>query len=397
MPTRMPAQSPIMTDENIGRLKRNFEPISNYDFQVPAEEYNAFRLEFVACCDAVRSLAAAGATGTLQNVYNNGVVSPSKIVVDAMRGAVAVQDSNPASGADVFQIRNAAGSVVSRFGTNAASLRAMPAATNLGFVIDTDPYITMTGYLVPSGADLSWALGVPGKRFGAISAGAISGYAKVQAYNANLAFDALTATVFDVTLTGNVSTIAFTNVSEGQVIHVILRQDATGGRQYVGGSVTGIKLRNGETVFQLSSTASAVDVFTFVGDTSGGALSPNVIEIARRQEDPIERRSVTYDMATVGASTTVYPHIDMSYSMLWVNTGSVANITMDFRGSGYARNGDEAKIMFEGMSTGAHSLSFTNNGAAFLAYTAGKTLTGYIQLVFFGGTWKAFTNSLTVV
>lgn len=386
-----------MTDENIGRIKRNAEAVTALDHQVPAEEYNQLRLELIATADLARSLAAAGATGTLQNVYNNGVVSPSKIVVDAMRGAVAVQDSNPASGADVFQIRNAAGSVVSRFGTNAASLRAMPAATTLGFVIDTDPYITMSGYLVPSGADLSWALGVPGKRFGAISAGAISGYAKVQAYNANLAFDALTATVFDVTLTGNVSTIAFTNVSEGQVIHVILRQDATGGRQYVGGSVTGIKLRNGEAVFQLSSTASAVDVFTFVGDTSGGALSPNVVEIARRQEDPIERRSVTYDMATVGASTTVYPHIDMSYSMLWVNTGSVANITMDFRGSGYARNGDEAKIMFEGMSTGAHSLSFTNNGAAFLAYTAGKTLTGYIQLVFFGGTWKAFTNSLTVV
>jgi hypothetical protein len=397
MPTRMPAQSPTLTDENIGRLKSNSEPITSYEFQVPAEEYNQFRLEFVAACDAIRSLAAAGATGTLQNVYNNGVVSPSKIIVDAMRGAVAIQDSNPASGADVFQIRNAAGGVVSRFGTNAASIRAMPAATNLGFVIDTDPYITMTGYLVPSGADLSWALGVAGKRFGAIAAGAISGYAKVQAYNANLSFDALTATVFDVTLTGNVSTLAFTNVSEGQVIHVILRQDATGGRQYVGGSIPAVKLRNGEATLQFSSPAGAVDVFTFVGNTSGGVLGPNVIEIARRQEDPIESRSVTYDMATVGASTTVYPHLDMSYSMLWVNTGDVANITMDFRGGGYARNGDEAKIMFEGMSTGAHSLSFTNNGAAFLAYTAGKTLTGFIQLVFFNGTWKAFTNSLTVV
>lgn len=393
----MPTNSPTLTDESIGRLKRNAEPIVNRDLQVPAEEYNQLRLELVACCDLARTLAAAGATGTLQDVYNNGVAPPSKIIVDSTRGAVAIQDSNPGSGADVFQIRNASGSVVSRLGTNAATIQAMPAVTNLGFVIDQDPYIKMTGYLVTGGADLTGTLGVHGKRFGALAVGAISGYAKVQAYNANLTFDALTATVFDVTLTNNVSSIAFTNVSEGQIIHVILRQDATGGRRYVGGSVTAIKLRNGETVFQLSATANAVDVFTFVGNTSGGTLAPDVIEIARRQEDPIERRSVTYDMATVGVNTAVYPHIDMSYSMLWVNTGSVANITMDFRGSGYARNGDEAKIFFEGMSTGAHSLSFLNNGAAFLAYTAGKTLTGYIQLVFFDGTWKAFTNTLTVV
>ena len=72
----MPAQSPIMTDENIGRIKRNAEPVSALDYQVPAEEYNQLRLEVVACCDLARSLAAAGATGTLQNVYNNGVVSP---------------------------------------------------------------------------------------------------------------------------------------------------------------------------------------------------------------------------------------------------------------------------------------------------------------------------------
>lgn len=397
MPTRMPAQSPTLTDENIGRIKSNAEPVVNLDFQVPSEEYNQFRQEFIACCDAVRSLAAAGATGTLQNVYNNGVASPSVIVVDTMRGAVAVQDSSPTQGTYVLKTLAPNGALCSGFGTNIAKVAATPAGAGgpLGFLIDTNPYITMAGYLCPA-SDRTMGVGVPGKRMGSIAAGIISGYARVMAYTATPTFDASTATVFDMTLTGNLSSIAFTNVSEGQVIHVIFRQDATGGRQYVGGSVVAIKLRNGETMFQLSSTPSAVDVFTFVGNTSGGVTAPDVIEIARRIEDPIEKRSITIDLLTSADPLELYPHLNMSYVTAIQNSGMVTNKAVNIHGAGYARNGDTARFLFVSMSTGGHTFTIQIEGVDVLTYTAGKNLNGIIEFVFYAGAWLAFDKTLTV-
>ena len=83
-------------------------------------------------------------------------------------------------------------------------------------------------------------------------------------------------------------------MSEGQVIHVIFRQDATGGRQYVGGSVVGDQTPQRRTMFQLSSTPSAVDVFTFVGNTSRAGSRPGRDRIARDRGR--SKRSVTIDL-----------------------------------------------------------------------------------------------------
>lgn len=93
MATRMPLQVPTRTDDNIGRVKSDFDPPPDLVHHIPAHEWNQFQDEFIACCEKVVALTMGGATGTLQNAYNNSVTNPTTIELAAARGGILIKDT----------------------------------------------------------------------------------------------------------------------------------------------------------------------------------------------------------------------------------------------------------------------------------------------------------------
>lgn len=391
-----------MTDDNIGRVKNNAEPITNRDFQVPAEEYNQLRLELIETAKLALQLSASGTVGTLQGIYNNGTSSPQRVTADAMRGPVSIKDAATPLGTNLFQIEDKDGNVMSGMGVVAAQLLAKPAGASAtqGIVVDTNGTVRVKGAsLVPHGGDKTTGLGTASNRMAQLFAGAISGYANVMTYNANMVFDANNNTVFDVALTGAIASIAFANVSEGQIVVVIFRQDATGGRIYNGGNlaVSGIKLQYGEKYFQLSKSPDAIDVFVFIGNYWSGNKGGNVIEICRYQQEPLEQRTDSIDLATSG-TISLYPHISLAGYYNVGSTGMTGDVTYDLIGTGYARSGDEVTFYFGGITlNGGHNLIFKGDGSPLKTYNANKTLTGGLRFVYLGGAWRAFDGDLTAV
>lgn len=77
-----------------------------------------------------------------------------------------------------------------------------------------------------------------------------------------LTLDASTADEFLVTLGANVSASAVVNLTAGQEITVMLKQDATGSRTFSWGTV--FKLSGGAVT--LTTTAAKTDTFKFVYD-----------------------------------------------------------------------------------------------------------------------------------
>lgn len=128
MPTRMPLLSPTLTDDNIGRLKSDFDPPPDLDHHIPAAEYNQFREEFIACCDKVVALTMGGATGTLQNAYNNSVASPTTIELALARGRIEIRDTAAGLGGLLLNVAKNDGTGAHGLTANGLRLSAHPDA-----------------------------------------------------------------------------------------------------------------------------------------------------------------------------------------------------------------------------------------------------------------------------
>jgi hypothetical protein len=128
MPTRMPLQVPTRTDDNIGRIKSDFDPPPDLTHHIPASEWNQFQDEFIAACQALVNLGMAGATGTLQNAYNNSVVSPTPIQLAAAQGRILVKDTAAGLGTTLLAVSKSDGTAEHGFTRNGVKLNDHPDA-----------------------------------------------------------------------------------------------------------------------------------------------------------------------------------------------------------------------------------------------------------------------------
>ena len=102
-------------------------------------------------------------------------------------------------------------------------------------------------------------------------------------FSATPTFNAAVADIFDITLTGNVTSSTISNATTGDMITIILRQDGTGGRTFVWPSDSVQRL------VVVDTTASAVTVVSYTYDgsnweelnTSGEVIGPGNINNVR--------------------------------------------------------------------------------------------------------------------
>ena len=81
-------------------------------------------------------------------------------------------------------------------------------------------------------------------------------------FSANPEFNAALASIFDITLSGDVTSSTLTNVVAGQLVTFIVAQDATGNRAFAWPS-------NVHSVVEPDKTANAISVQTFIAREDG--------------------------------------------------------------------------------------------------------------------------------
>lgn len=94
---------------SLGPYKEDEDLVPDDIHYPKAEEWNIAMDAIKDNRTELNNLGLAGATGTLQNAYNNGILNPTLIQVDGVRGRIQIRDSNPSQGVPLITVAGTAG------------------------------------------------------------------------------------------------------------------------------------------------------------------------------------------------------------------------------------------------------------------------------------------------
>lgn len=450
MPTRMPLQLPTMTDDNIGRLKADLDNSPDLDHYLASDEYNQFRLEFIACCDIVLTLAGAGSLGTLQAAYTAGMSAPQTIALATGKGRILIKDAAGGLGSILLGFSDSAGA--NEWGIKVGGIQLHPTSTTA--LHSSSSFRTMSGgspvtdtaYIFDTAQsyDGTQALHTEWKAFGVRFAGLLSGASPALLFfdtTSNLlqALQATTAGLRVTTLSvGGVSDLLPDSGTPGKLgtagepwsgAHAYYfagrkYTDAFAGSLVINaalgdlhevtltGNITAVTLTNfgaGQTLtlkfiqdgagaWTLSGLPAAVKLsggLPFVLSTPAGAVDVLVLrsdgtahyEIGRYQQNPAERDVQTRTLSN--ANVILAAHLTPH---LQVFSGTLSGaVTINLSRAG-AAEGDRIRLIFDEVSgvitSGANILTIQENGTGALAtYDQAKTLRGAVEAIYTGSAW----------
>lgn len=376
MAAKMPGSAPTRTADSIGQEKRDRQRAPNFTEYVPAGEWNNLCDEVIEVSKLLLNLAAVGATGTLQQIYNNG--QNGIILLDAVRKGIIIKDvvGNPI-GTELFQILNSNGaSIVSFTGTTGFTV------SSNGTGIATDLPNGAIKLVGTGGRDFNPSENENGSlgnetlpfRWKAVHALKHASKSVIVAFAASPVFNCSLGEVQQVTLTGNMTTFSFTNMSAGQHITCVFTQDATGGRKFTGAVPANVFLADGGTNFSLNYEVNASMSISFRRDTVTNAIW----ETGRSYSlPPVERRYRSRTLSNV--SIDLNARIDEKYQMFTgILTGPI-NISLLSEGS----VGDEFVIDFGEagglVTTNVNQLSILSNGSVVVCDVSGSGVSTFAQ------------------
>lgn len=171
-------------------------------------------------------------TATLQQIYDNS--TNPEITTDTTRTAVSFKRGTAADTDDVFEVLNGAGSTTFSVDGNGKATGDGSGLTGVGLTATATEYTKTQNFNATTLSDA-----------------------------ATIAWDASSNQVASVTLAGNRTLGAPTNLVDGATYVLTVKQDATGSRTLAYNVV--FKFPGG-TAPTLSTTANAVDILTFVSD-----------------------------------------------------------------------------------------------------------------------------------
>lgn len=230
--------------------------------------------------------------------------------------------------------------------------------------------------LLPHGAGTG-ALGSGASPWGAAWARSFRATLQTPAYAGTMTVNAALGDMVQIDLTGNITSLAFSNFVAGQYLLLKFVQDNVGNRTLTGWSASA-RL---QSPFTLTTTPGAVDVIVLASD---GSL---FWEVGRYQQAPPERATTTATLSNV--DVTITPHSSSHYQRF---SGTLSGpVQIDLSRTG-AVAGDRITLEFtEGTgvtTTAVNTLALTENGVnGFATYNQSKTLRGAVTAHYTGSAW----------
>lgn len=382
--TKMPLAPPTRTQDDLGQVKEDLAPVPNYRNYIPAAEWNAVCDELIATANLALSLAATGAVGTLQNVYNNGVSSPQTITVDSARGGIFIKDKAGGLGSNLLQVSTSASAplfyssvadwlLVNASGTGIKCDQANAAVRLQGSGgRDFLPAADGLGTLGSAGLPLYW---------GGLETLAIGSKYVTVSSSATPVFDASQGMVQRMVLTSNLTSLTINNLEQGGYFIVILEQ-SSGGHGMTVPMSGNVKYRVTENssvdMVGLSVASAAKDVFLFTTDNVA------VFEIGRWQEDAPSARATDVDISSGGIITLNPTRIGAVRYHGTLTNPAVINFTTPG-----AHAGMRYILEFDTVTTDTfNTLQFQSGGVFKKAFSLAATMSGAVIATYTGSEWR---------
>lgn len=384
MPVKMPLTAPTREIGSIGQVKVDRERVPNFVEYVPAAEWNNVCDELIATAQLALNLAAAGSTGTLQQVYNNGVGPSTLVILDTVRNGFVISDGNPSIGSggllsvlntngfplftisnDTFQIApNQCG-----IGTDPTGRNALRMTSDSGSLL---PYSSAHGNIGAS--DLPW---------NSLYALRTSHARATIPYSPTPVFNAANGSYLSVTLTGNITDFTIPNILPGQVVTCIFRQDGTGGRRCTA-AISGVKLKDGQTHLPLTAGANGYDAFVFARNDADS----ETIEIGRKLARNPEIDYAYTDLSAASGTIEFTPWVSAHTQHFNGALSDAVTLTLK---SGRAYPGMRFRFVFDEtglLTTNLNTLTITAEGGQSISFNQVKTLRGIIECIYgVGNIW----------
>jgi hypothetical protein len=381
MPVKMPGAVPTRTDDSIGRVKRDRARVPNRTDYVPADEWNNLCDELIETATLAKSLAATGAVGTLQNVYNNGVGPTSRILLDGVRNGIVIRDSAGGIGANLLSVQDLTGKNLLQVASSAWDLRT---TGDIGLRSDAgNNAVRMTRSAGQDILPVSDGLGMLGSngaalRWNAVSAFRLGSVAASVAPTTSPTFNANNGQVQRMIMTADLVSFNVSNFLPGQTMLIILEQDGTGGRVMTGNVAASVVLPNGAQRFDLSPEPAGITAILLVADVSVCM----VLGVYHSQ-----------------AHATMHAEVDLSTSVLFTYgwnldpgykhcTGNLPAATVVNLSHVAAHRGARYEFHLDGViTTAANKLTFQSNAVDKLVFDQNKTASGVVTAHWTGTAW----------
>lgn len=447
----LPLPTLTRTIGSLGPLKEDVDAAPDDIHYPKAAEWNTAMDAIKSNRDELNALGMAGASGTLQQAYNNGMAAPTVIQLQGGKGRVTFRDTLAGLGTlllsvadstgtgefglavDGFQLPNSAKGLYTAAGVAIRTRSGASQLTTAAYSHDTETAYDGTGALLAEWRSVgARAIGFNGGAtpgVGFYNAGAFlcalsadTGTLRPQGA-AGVAIDFRpSATPGNLGTSGEMWASAHANFFRGKSVTVpfnaALTIDASLGEWFevtlsdslvslaVGnfgsGRIIGIKFIQDGVGGRTLTPAGVIPAIKLARDVpftlSPAAGAVDVLwlysdgltyhEVARKQQRPPEFRVGSLTVA--GGTQTITPHIDAHN---WVYDGILNAVAVINLSRTNAKEGDRIYLEFaegSGLTTDAvNTLTIQENGAGALkVYNEAKTLRGQVSAVYSGSAWR---------